>query len=300
MDMIETTEHSQMHGWIKKTDAKLEIDIDEKTATSKDDSPLQIYNSAGGDTLFEVSEDEPVIIYSQKKVGSSVWLQVKTRGTTGLIQKVHNKMALVIFDKKDELGLSSKETVHDIEKMIKHGVYWPPVNKETGEQRNPSSFIGIFNWEREGQLNFADLIMENPENKNDPIKFTQEDLKDVNFNAIPVFNFGKILVGSDRINPQTKMVSAVITEIKKYERKSLQHETLSNLSIDKDQLRRNMEILKEARKEAESSPKRIESSAPEGSDIDDILGGGAVSETIELAGGKGDDEFPEVEGLDDI
>ena len=301
MDMIETTQHSQKHGWIKKADAKLEIDIDEKTATSKDDSPLKIYDSAGGEELFQVEEDEAVIIYSQKKVGSSVWLQVKTRGKTGLIQKVHNKMAQVIFDKKDDLGLSSKETVHDVEKMFKHNVYWPPVNKDTGEQRNPSSFINFVYYSRDNQ--FADVSMPNPDNPSEPIKFMPEDLKDVNFDAIPVMNYGRVLVSAAKINPQNKVMGAVITDVKKYERKSLQHDTLTNLGISTDQLRRNMEVVKQARiRAAESSPEREESSAPNegGEDIDDILGGGAVSETIELAGGKGDDEFPEVEGLDDI
>lgn len=301
MDMIETTQHSQKHGWIKHSEADVGGDVIEKTATSSSDEPLQFYDNAGGTRIFEVPSDEEVIIVNQKKVKSAIWYKVKTRGVTGLIEKVHNKMAAVIEDKSEELGLTV-DTLEAIQKMFKHPVYWPPVNKETGEQRNPSSFLNFVFYSRDNQ--FADVSMPNPDNPSEPIKFMPGDLKDVNFDAIPVMNYGRVLVSSTKINPQNKIISAVVTSIKKYERQSLQHETLSNLGISSEQLRKNMEILNQARKEAaEASPTREESSAPktdDGGDIDDILGNGAVSETVELAGGKGDDEFPEVEGLDDI
>ena len=299
LDMVESTQHSQKQGWIKHSDVDVGGDVIEKTATSDNDEPLDVYDNAGGEKIFQVPSDEEVIIINQKKVKSSIWYKVKTRGTEGLIEKLHNKMAVVIEDKSDELGLTA-DNLEQIQKMFKHPVYWPPVNKETGEQKNPSSFVKFVYYAKDDQ--FAELCTVDPETK-EIHDLTMDDVKDSKFTADPVMNYGRVLVNPTKINPQNKIVSAVIKSNEVRERQRIQHELLSNIEINPDDFRGIMDAVKKSREEAaKASPQREESSVPNegGEDIDDILGGGAVSETVELAGGKGDDEFPEVEGLDDI
>jgi hypothetical protein len=304
--MIESTAHTQKRGWVKKVDVNLEIDIEEKTATSKD-GELSVHESPDGDVSFTVAEDEALIVYGQKKAGSSVWLQVKTRGTKGHFQQIHDLVSEVIFEKKDDLKLSSKETVSEIQSMMKHPIYFPK-NKETGEyddSKNPSSFPMFLYYKDATQENFADIVM--PGSKD---KLMPSDLEGVSFSGYPVYDFSRYLVSADRINPQTKIVSFVITKIEKIERMSLQQETINRLGVDDTQLKKNLAILKEARKNAQQSPpsqsstlpKREESSMPveesgaDEDDIDAILNGGSGSDDVEI---QPESEFPEVPGLDD-
>ena len=307
--MIESTAHTQKRGWVRKVDVNLEIDIEEKTATSKD-GELSVHETPDGDVAFSISESETLIVYGQKKSGSSVWLQVKTRGTKGHFQQIHDLVSEVIFEKKDDLKLSSKETVSEIQSMVKHPIYFPK-DKETGEyddSKNPSSFPMFLYYKDATQENFADIVMPGSRDKLMPA-----DLEGVSFSGYPVYDFGRFLVSADRINPQTKIVSFVITRIEKIERMSLQQETINRLGVDDAQLKKNLAILKEARKnasqnsspvETSSQPTRSETAVPEEDggedededDIDAILNGGSGSDDVEI---QPDGEFPEVPGLDD-
>lgn len=304
--MVETTTHTQKRGWVKKTEVNLEIDIDEQSATSKD-GDLDVRESPGGDTSFTISDSESLIVYGQKKVGSSVWLQVKTRGTKGHIQQILDMIAEVIYEKKDEFNLSSKETVGEIQSMMKHPIYFPK-DKETGEyddNKNPSSFSSFLYYKDSTQENFADIVM--PGSKD---KLLPADLEGVSFSGYPVYDFSRYLVSADRINPQVKIVSFVITKIEKIERASLQQETINRIGVNDAQLKKNLAILKAARESSKQSP--VKESTPTDSggektsasggeddgddDIDAILNGGSGSEDIEI---QPESEFPEVPGLDD-
>jgi hypothetical protein len=313
LQMVETTFHTQKRGWLRydkkdKSQRNIELvkDIDENTVSSND-GEIEILDKPNGNVLFTVPENESLIVITQKKAeGSAVWLDVKTRGIKGHFQKIHDMVSEVIFEHKDELNLSSKETVTQIENMVKHPVYFPK-NKETGkydDSKNPSSFPQFLYYKDATQENFADIIM--PGSKE---KLTVDDLKDVSFSCIPVLNMDRFLVSADRINPQTKIVSCVITKIEKIERMSLQQSTVDRLGVDEAQYKKNMAILKEARKKSEESPVASSSpshsdepsSSPEASaededDIDAILNGGSKSEDVEI---QLDNEFPEVPGLDD-
>ena len=292
--MVETPSHTQKKGYVKKSCVNLEIDIDKKTATSKD-GPLDVYETPDGEVKFQASPEDELIVIGQK---GTKWLHVKTPGITGDIQKIHDKAAEVIFEKKDELGLDHIDDIEQIRRMIKHPIYWPR-NRETNEfdpSKNPSCFSQFLYYrDREtGLENFANLNLVGTGDKLMP-----DDLIDVSITGVPVLNYSRWLIGKDRINPQTKIVNMAVTKLEKRERPNIQSETLTRLAVDKEQERKNRQFLEERRKNI--SPKKGGLGNPPepetgSDDLDELMGSVTASmEDVEIT--PDNDHPDEIPGL---
>jgi len=304
MKTIDTEAHTQQKGFVKKTDVELDIGIDFKKATSKSGEPLDIYGSPSGDVKFTVPADEELLVIGQKSGG---WLQVKTKGTKGHVSQIYSKVAEAFYDKKDQIGLESKESATDIEAMIKNGIYFPK-NKETNEfdnEKNPTEYASFLYYkDREtGEENFCSFIMAGTGEK-----IHWKDLVEFSFSGIPVYDYGRFLIGKDKINPQVKIVSFIVTKLEKIERKSIQQETLDRLRVDDEQTKKNLAILAEARKRnsPQSAPTKKSGggTAPakkkdpdEDAEIDALLTGIGDDDVDELPP-SGDTNPDEIPGLD--
>ena len=302
MKTIDTEAHTQQKGFVKKTDVELDIGIDFKKATSKSGEPLDIYGSPSGDVKFTVPADEELLVIGQKSGG---WLQVKTKGIKGHVSQIYSKVAEALYDKKDLIGLESKESATDIEAMIKNGIYFPK-NKETNEfdnEKNPTEYASFLYYkDREtGEENFCSFIMAGTGEK-----IHWKDLVEFSFTGIPVYDYGRYLIGKDKINPQVKIVSFIVTKLEKIERKSIQQETLDRLRVDDEQTKKNLAILAEARKRnsPQSAPTKksgdgnVHKKDPdEDAEIDALLTGIGDDDVDELPP-SGDTNPDEIPGLD--
>lgn len=333
MEILESEEHTQQKGWCAKSLVNMTFneDIDCKTATSVADT-LEICRTPEAasrnfkrkgdepitaDVIFEVSDNETLIVIpGQKKIGNKEFVQVKTKGTKGLLQQYHEAVAEVIYEKRDLLNLDRIETAEEAAKLIKFPIYWPK-NKETGKYdntRNPSMYAQCMYYKdrQTGEVNCADFIMAGTGTKLSP-----EDLANVSITGRPAFDESRWFITPSKITSQAKIVSFIVEKIEKIERPSIQAETLSSISIDQSQIDKNMEILRAARVGAasrENSPStsgtgsgsgdgagskpRARNDDNQDDDLDAIMNAGSVAEDVEISP-SGDSEFPEVPGLDD-
>lgn len=303
MKSIETEAHTQQKGYVKKSEVELDIGIDDKKATSKSGEPLEVYSSPNGEVKFTVPPDEELLVIGQKSGG---WLHVKTKGIKGHVSQIYSKVAEALYEKREQVGLDSKESAADIEAMIKNNIYFPK-NKETNEfdnEKNPTSYESFLYYKNRetGEENFCDFIMAGTNEK-----IHWKDLVEFSFTGIPVYDYGRYLIGKDKINPQVKIVSFIITKLEKIERRSIQQDTLDRLSVDDEQTKKNLAILAEARKR--SSPTASEGTKKTGggtkppkkeqeddAEIDALLTG-IGDEDIELPA-SGDTNPENIPGLD--
>ena len=283
---IVTPERTQLNGLVKISDVKVESDIGETTAQSKE-GDLNVFDEEG-EVKFTIPESESVIVIGKTKDKKS--LKVKTRGESGYFTQLYNKVGETIFEKRDELGIQ-KDTPEEVAKMIKHPGYFPK-NKETGEfdkERSPSMFTQFLYYkDREtGEENFCTFLLAGTGEK-----LNYRDLMNCSFHFIPVYDFKRYLIRGAVINPQLKVVSCIVTKMEKIERKLLQN--ADAYSVTDEQTRKNLEILAKAREEAASqsaSPVRDTDEKGE-EDIDALMTG---MEDVDLTVKTDDD--PEVPGL---
>jgi len=322
MEILESEEHTQQKGWCAKNLVNVTIDIDSKTA-SPISSTLEICRTPEGaernakrkgdepksdDVLFEVSDDDTLIVLGQKKIGKKEFVHVKTKGIKGFLQQYHEAVGEVIYEKRDLLNLDRIETPEEAAKLIKFPIYWPR-NKETGKYdntRNPSMYAQCMYYKdrQTGEVNCADFIMAGT-----GVKLSPEDLANVSITGRPAFDESRWFITPSKITSQAKIVSFIVEKIEKIERPNIQQGTLNSISIDQSQIDKNMEILRAAREGAasrENSPAAPSSGSAskttrrqdnDEDELDAIMNGGSTSEDIEIST-SGENDFPEVPGLD--
>ena len=258
------------------------------TASVKGESKINLHDSPDGNIKDTLDPSDEIIITGKSSDGS--YLKIEKPGVGGSLYQIVVDCCKVIFENKLKCGLAKLKTLEDVIRLVHFdSIVYVPLTKtgEINREKNKSAYWDVSNYKTATEHNYAKFYP--PCVGEDPPML--EKLQNIQITGKPVINFGRrVSIAPTKIKFQFKIVSFAIKDLKPKEDINYQAATIAEYAKDKEAAKKTLEVLEKLRNveiEAQVEDKQH--------DVNDLIpSGGGVSEDVSK------EEFPEVEGLEDL